>query len=99
MNNLSSEKKSDATNVSPSTNKKPFFSSPNKNFLKDNPLKFAKGKLTNFGPKNGYTNKPTNFNKKNSSNQSKGTNLGLKIKRVLSLSQILGRIRQQRQKK
>lgn len=59
-------------------------------------------------------NKPTKFNKVNayatpSSRQpisgkrgtpmrTKGTNMGLKIKRVLSLSQILGRIRQQRQK-
>lgn len=100
MNNLSSQNKPDATNISPSTYKKPFLSTPsNKNFTKENSFKFAKGKLNGIATKKGNTNKPTNFNKKNSSTQSKGTNLGLKIKRVLSLSQILGRIRQQRQKK
>lgn len=69
--------------------------------------------LTNKGARGEQQNKPTKFNKVNTyslsnprqsvlgkgGGNSKGTNMGLKIKRVLSLSQILGSIRQQRQKK
>nr|ALO20892.1 ribosomal protein S18 [Chlamydomonas nivalis] len=88
------------TFISPSTPKKNFFSnSPNKNLLKENTFK---GTKLNY--KHSLTTKTGNIkqslNKGNTSAQSKGKlKKNLKIKRVLSLSQILGRIRIQRKKK
>ena len=65
---------------------------PKKNFISNAPTKNL--------IKKGNTNKTMKGNKVKKEAQSKGKlKKNLKIKRVLSLSQILGRIRQQRQKK
>lgn len=54
----------------------------------ENPTKFALKKTTSYKPQNKEAFKSNGFKSE-----------GLKVKRVLSLSQILGRIRQKRQKK
>nr|ALO21244.1 ribosomal protein S18 [Chloromonas radiata] len=104
MKNLNSQNKSEIPFSPPNGAKKSFSSTPllqaNKTFSKDNSINLTKGKFNSQSPKTGKILKPTKFNKTNKTfANSKSTNIGLKIKRVLSLSQILGRIRQQRQKK
>jgi small subunit ribosomal protein S18 len=82
--------------------KKNFFSnSPNKSLIKSAPQKGSMYNQSNkYSTKKGNTNKPIKFNHAKHAAQSKlKLKKNLKIKRVLSLSQILGRIRQQRQKK
>ena len=104
MNNFNSQHKVDVTSFPPSAAKKAqVYTNPGSRMDPPGAVaqKWAKGKFNSLSPKKSNTNKPNKLYGKGRKTytQSKGTTIGLKIKRVLSLSQILGRIRQQRQKK